>query len=136
MYLQKCEEYFGGEQIGSSKNGELYKGIVCFMIVGFKESIPSYQVISKNNNQCCLAQSWAIWMPWCPDRIAAEHVLFHILNSFESFICQEHKEKGPKSASRTAINIYFNNKRKLSTDAVVKDKVKTFKRDKEKNNSK
>ena len=31
MYLQKCEEYFGGEQIGSDENGELDKGIVCFM---------------------------------------------------------------------------------------------------------
>ena len=28
MYLQKCEEYFGGEQIGSDENGELNKGIV------------------------------------------------------------------------------------------------------------
>ena len=33
MYLQKCEEYFGGELIGSDKNGELYKEIVCFMTV-------------------------------------------------------------------------------------------------------
>ena len=32
MYLQKCEEYFGGEQIGSEENGEWYKGIACFMI--------------------------------------------------------------------------------------------------------
>ena len=29
MYLQKCEEYFGGELIGSDQNGELDKGIVC-----------------------------------------------------------------------------------------------------------
>ena len=58
-------------------------------------------------------------------RIAAEHVLFHILNSFESFTCQEHKEKGQKFASRAVINIYFNNKRKkLSADSVMKDKVK------------
>ena len=33
MYLQKCEEYFGDELIGSDENGELYKEIVCFMIV-------------------------------------------------------------------------------------------------------
>ena len=50
MYLQKCEEYFGGELIGSDENGELYKGIVCFMIVGLKESIPCDQVISRSNN--------------------------------------------------------------------------------------
>ena len=50
MYLQKCEEYFGGGLIGSNENGEWYKGIVCFMIVGLKESIPFDQVISRNNN--------------------------------------------------------------------------------------
>ena len=75
-------------------------------------------------------------MPWCPDRITAEHVLFHILNSFELFTSQEHKEKGKKFANQAVVNIYFNNKRKWSTDSVMKDKVRTFKKDKEKNNSK
>ena len=71
-------------------------------------------------------------MSWCRDRIAAEHVLFYILNSFELFTSQEHKEKGQKFANRAVINIYFDNKRKLSTDSVIKDKVKTYKEDKEK----
>ena len=75
-------------------------------------------------------------MHWWPDRIAVEHILFHVLNSLESFTCQEHKEKGQKFANRAVISIYFNNKRKLSTDSVMKDKIKTFKKDKEKNNSK
>ena len=76
-------------------------------------------------------------MPRCLDRIAvANKFLFHILNSFESFSWQEHKEKGQKSANRAVTNIYFNNKRKLSTDFVMKDKIKTIKKDKEKNNSK
>ena len=50
MYLQKCEEYFEGELIGSDENGELYKEIVYFMIVRLKEFIPCDQVISRNNN--------------------------------------------------------------------------------------
>ena len=33
MYLQKCEEYFGGAQIGSYENGELYKEIVCSLVL-------------------------------------------------------------------------------------------------------
>ena len=33
MYLQKCEEYFGGEKIGSYENGELYKGIVYYLVL-------------------------------------------------------------------------------------------------------
>ena len=40
MYLQKCEEYSGGEVHGADENNELYKGLVCFMIVGMKESVP------------------------------------------------------------------------------------------------
>ena len=75
-------------------------------------------------------------MPWCLDRIAAKHVLFQTPNSLEPFKSQEHKEKGQKFANRAVINIYFDNKRKLGVDSVIKDKVKTFKKDKEKNNSK
>ena len=41
MYLQKSQEFFWGEMIGCDDEGELYQGIVCFMIVGMKESIPS-----------------------------------------------------------------------------------------------
>ena len=39
MYLKKSLECFGGEMIDCDDEGELYKGIVCFMIVGLKESI-------------------------------------------------------------------------------------------------
>ena len=77
----------------------------------------------------CTIYNCPIWMPWCPDRITVEKKLFHIVNSFESFTCQKHKEKGPKLANRAVMNIYFvNNKRKLSTDSVMKGKVKTFKK--------
>ena len=37
-YLQKREEYFGGDMMGSNDAGELYKGLVCF-IIGLKQSI-------------------------------------------------------------------------------------------------
>ena len=40
MYLQKCEEYFGGELKRCGEDGNLYKGLVCYMIVGLKESVP------------------------------------------------------------------------------------------------
>ena len=38
MYLQKCEEYKGGQLIGAAKNGQLYKGTVSFMIIGIKQN--------------------------------------------------------------------------------------------------
>ena len=110
------------------------KGIVCFMIEGMKEFIPCDQVISRNNNtawfrdelfECLNAHIESQW----------KKILFHILNSFESFTCQEHKGKQQKYTNRAVINIYFNNKRKLSTDSVMKHKVKTFRKDKEESNS-
>lgn len=40
MYLQKSTSYSGGSYVGADEDGNLYKGIVAFMIVGLKESIP------------------------------------------------------------------------------------------------
>ena len=40
MDLQKCEEYFVGDLVGCNSECGLYKGLVCFMIVGLKDSIP------------------------------------------------------------------------------------------------
>lgn len=40
MYLQKGMQYHGGKLIGSDEDGQLYKGIMVFMIVSLKQSIP------------------------------------------------------------------------------------------------
>ena len=40
MFLQKSEEFAGGESIGADKNGELYNGVLCFMIVGLQSNVP------------------------------------------------------------------------------------------------
>ena len=40
MYLQKSEEYSGGKTTGTNEDGELYKGVVCFMIIGTKSNTP------------------------------------------------------------------------------------------------
>ena len=40
MYLQKATHYHSGEYVGADEDDNLYKGIVAFMIVGLKESIP------------------------------------------------------------------------------------------------
>ena len=39
MYLQKCVEYCEAELFGSNINNELYKRIMCFMIIGLKENV-------------------------------------------------------------------------------------------------
>ena len=40
MYLQKCEEYFFCDLVDRNNEGELYKRLVCFIIVGLKKFIP------------------------------------------------------------------------------------------------
>ena len=34
IYLQKCEEYFGGESFGTDEIGNLHKGMTTFTIIG------------------------------------------------------------------------------------------------------
>ena len=40
MFLQKEAIYQNGDYVGEDEEGELYKGIACFMIVGLKQSVP------------------------------------------------------------------------------------------------
>lgn len=40
MYLQKSTQFHSGKYIGSNSDGELFSGIVVFMIVGLKQSVP------------------------------------------------------------------------------------------------
>ena len=40
MYLQKSCQYHGGQMYGKDADGELYSGIVVFMVVGLRKSIP------------------------------------------------------------------------------------------------
>ena len=40
MYLQKSTLYQGGEYVGADVEGNLYEGIIAFMIDGLKQSIP------------------------------------------------------------------------------------------------
>ena len=39
MYLQKCTQFHGGEDIGADVEGHVYKGVVELMIQGLKKSI-------------------------------------------------------------------------------------------------
>ena len=63
-----------------------------------------------------------------PVRKVAEHVLIHCFQSFETFACTAHEAIARKITNSTAVNIYFNNKRKICTDSAAADGVKTFKK--------
>ena len=36
MFLRKLAQYFAGDYVGENEDGELFSGIVCFMIVGLR----------------------------------------------------------------------------------------------------
>ena len=40
MFLQKEASYRSGDYVGEDEEGELYKGLACFMILGLKQSVP------------------------------------------------------------------------------------------------
>lgn len=41
MYLQKGTQFHGGKYVGADETGNLYKGIMIFMISGLKETVPT-----------------------------------------------------------------------------------------------
>ena len=63
-----------------------------------------------------------------PVRKVADHALIHCFQLFEIFACTTHEAIARKITNSTAVNIYFNNKRKICTDSVAADGVKTFKK--------
>ena len=40
MYLQKATQYQGGEYVGADEEGNIFKGIIVFVIVGLKKVNP------------------------------------------------------------------------------------------------
>ena len=70
-----------------------------------------------------------------PVRKVVEHVLIHCFQSFETFAYSTHEAIARKITNSTAVNIYFNNKRKICTDSVATDGVKTFKKKQRKKSS-
>ena len=83
MYLQKCEEYFGGEMIGADEKGELYKGIVCFMIVGLKESIP---YVIKSSPEITINATWLK-----DELLECLDVLFQCDFNVRRIVCDNHQ---------------------------------------------
>ena len=61
-------------------------------------------------------------------RVAAENLLNHVFQSYETFTCNVHESTGQVITNRKIVNIFFNNQRKLVTDSVVADGVKSFKK--------
>ena len=57
MILQKASQYHSGNMIGADADGNLYKGIVNFMIVGLQKSIP---YVVKSSPEITITWEW-LW---------------------------------------------------------------------------
>ena len=54
-YLQKYEEDSAGDLVGCNSEGELYKGLICFIIVGLKDSVP---YVIKSSRETKINAMW------------------------------------------------------------------------------
>ena len=50
MYLRKKVQYYGGKYVGADKDGNLYKGIVVFMVCGLKKLCPLLSKLPQKPN--------------------------------------------------------------------------------------
>ena len=68
VYVQKGTQFAGDEYVGADEDGNLYKGVVVFMIVGMKESIP---YVVKAFPETPISSSWlSDQIDECIDRLA------------------------------------------------------------------
>ena len=63
-----------------------------------------------------------------PARTACEYTLINMLDSYQPISCLNHERKIQLFVNRVISNIFLNNKRKLSTDSVLVDTIKSFKK--------
>ena len=119
MYLQKSSQYHSGEYVGADKEGNLYKGIVVFMVVGLKKSVP---IVINAFPETAITGDWiASKLDQCLSRLSEEGFkvrgivtdnhsgnvkAFHLLTSqypSDNPFCIKH----PKSVSNTYL--FFDN---------------------------
>ena len=63
-----------------------------------------------------------------PARTACEYTSINMLDSYQSISCLNRERKIQLFVSRVISNIFLNNKKKLSTDFVSVDTIKSFKK--------
>ena len=105
MYLKKATQYHSGEYVGADDEGNLCKGIVAFMIVGLKESIPyTVQAIPEVK----FSGEWlADKMSNCTDDIAsAEFCARGIVT--DNHVSNEHAFSSLTAISNSDLHQYIN----------------------------
>ena len=82
MFLQKLNQYTAGKMIGKDADGELYKGVMSFMIVGLKESVA---MIVKAIPECTISGEWLM-----PEIESVLRNLIKIGFKVRAVICDDH----------------------------------------------
>ena len=111
IYLQKCEEYVGGETFGSDEGGNLYKGMMTFMIVGIGKNIPHVLHVAPENR---IDASWLM-----EEIIRCIHCLQSKGFNVRECVCDNHPSNvsayrkliSTYSESNDDLCIYINDKR-------------------------
>jgi hypothetical protein len=62
------------------------------------------------------------------DRKVAEEILLQFISKTVKFTCHIHESWGVKYSLRVCINIFYNNKQKLTNETVRKDQIDGFKK--------
>ena len=87
MDLQKSRENFGEEMIGFDDKEELYKAIVCFIVVGLKESIPYVIISSPETN---IDENWLK-----TELLDSLEILSNCSFRFRAIVCDNHPSNVP-----------------------------------------
>ena len=99
VYLQKCEEYFGGESYGTDETGKLHKGMTTFMIVGLTKNVP-YVIHAVPENK--------IEAGWLMDELIKCIKVLHLKGfSVKACVCDNHPTN--VSAYRKLLALYGRN---------------------------
>ena len=82
IYLQKCEEYFGGESFGTDETGNWHKGMTTFMNIGLTKNAPCViHTVPENKNE-------AEWL--LDELIMCSKCLLLKRFSFKACVCDNH----------------------------------------------
>ena len=84
----------------------------------------------------CSTTSMKLLTNQIPARTGCENTLTNMLDSYRSISCLNHERKIQLFVNRVISNTFLNNKRKLSTDSVSVDTIKSLNKKQKKNREK
>ena len=123
-----CIEYV----VGEIKEDDAYSAYLKIISRG-RLTVPSHSLSNLYAKHLHCSTTSMKLLTNIPARTACEYTSVNMLDSYQSISCLNHERKIQLFVSRVISNIFLNNKKKLSTDFVSVDTMKSFKK-RQKNN--